>query len=190
MIHEVFSFLKDQLGQYLRQHDVLQEDRVVFREKDKAELSFANNAVTLLLINIEEENTLRPDAPYLQTRKDGTRVSVNPEIRLNLYILFVARFNDYGESLKYLSCIIRFFQSNRVFTHDTFPGLSENVDRLVMELVTLPFAAQNEIWNGLKAGYEPSALYKVKMVIFEDEEPESLATVSEPVVRVRQRNTP
>jgi hypothetical protein len=54
-----------------------------------------------------------------------------------------------------------------------------------MELVTLPFAAQNEIWNGLKTGYEPSALYKVKMVIFEDEEPESLATISEAVVNVR-----
>jgi hypothetical protein len=190
MIHEVFSFLKDQLGQYLRHHDVLQEDQVVFREKDKAELSFANNAITLLLINIEEENTLRQNEPYLQTRKDGTRVSVNPEIRLNLYILFVARFSDYEESLKYLSCIIRFFQSNRVFKHDTFPGLSENVDRIIMELVTLPFNAQNEIWSVLKTGYEPSALYKVKMIIFEDEEPESVVAITEPVVRVSQRNAP
>jgi hypothetical protein len=188
MIHEVFSFLKDQLNQYLKYRDILQEERVVFREKDKVELSFANNAITLVLTNIEEENILRPDDLYMQTRKDGTKVSVNPELRLNLYVLFVSRFSDYEESLKYLSYIIKFFQSNRVFKHDSFPQLSENIDRLVMELVTVPFRDQNEIWSVLKTGYEPAAMYKVKMVIFEDEEPESSHAVKEPQYKTRQSN--
>jgi hypothetical protein len=190
MLHEIFGFLKDQLSQYLKYHDAVQEERVVFREKDKFDLSFTNNAITLLLVNLEEENTLRPDELYVQTRKDGTRVSVNPELRLNLYILFVSRFSDYEESLKYLSYVIKFFQSNRVFTHDAFPGLSDNIDRVIMELVTVPFSDQNEIWSVLKTGYEPSALYKVKMLIFEDEEPEPTTMVSEQVMITRQRNIP
>lgn len=40
-----------------------------------------------------------------------------------------------------------------------------------MELVTLPFAQQNEVWNALRTSYKPSVLYKVRMLVFQPEEP-------------------
>jgi hypothetical protein len=180
MIHEVLGFLKEQLNQYLRNQNSFQEDRVVFMNGERSEtVAFPKNAITPLLINLEEENVLRQSDPYIQIRKDGSRVGVNPEIRVNLFVLFVSNFNAYEESLKYLSYIIKYFQSNRVFTHDGFPLLSENVDRLIMELVTMPFTSQNEIWNALRTTYVPSVLYKVKMIVFEDENPRVLPAMQE-----------
>ncbi|MEM7266516.1 MAG: Pvc16 family protein, partial [Pseudomonadota bacterium] len=44
-------------------------------------------------------------------------------------------------------------------------------EKLTVELVTLPFAQQNEIWNALRTTYRSSLLYKVRMVVFEQEEP-------------------
>jgi hypothetical protein len=37
---------------------------------------------------------------------DGTRHRTQPEVRLNLYVLFVARFKQYEDALRYLSLII------------------------------------------------------------------------------------
>ena len=184
MIHEVLGFLKDQLNQYLRNRDSLQEDKVVFMNAERSEtISFPKNAITPLIITLEEENTLRPDNAYLQIRADGTRVGVNPEIRLNLFVLFVCNFTAYEESLKYLSYVIKFFQSNKFFDHEGTPQLSENVDHLVVELMTMPFSNQNEIWNALRTTYVPSALYKVKMIVFEDEESRVLTSVGESVIK-------
>jgi hypothetical protein len=178
MIHEVVGFLKDQLNQYLKNQGAGPEDPVVFPEGDKTDAySFSKNAITPLLINLEEENSLRMDEPYVHVRPDGVRVSVYPEIRLNLFVLFVSHFREYNESLKYLSYVIRYFQSNKVFTHDKTPQLAPVADRLVMELITMPFTSQNEIWNSLRTTYLPSVLYKVKMVVFEDEEPEPIHIV-------------
>jgi hypothetical protein len=183
MIHEVVGFIKDQLNQYLKNLSAVPEDRVVFPEGDKSEAyTFTKNAITPLLINLEEENLLRMDEPYVQVRKDGVKVNVYPDIRLNLFVLFVAHFKEYDESLKYLSYVIRYFQSNKVFTQDRTPQLASVADRLVMELVTMPFTSQNEIWNALRTTYLPSVLYKVKMVIFQDEEPKPVQIIHEPQI--------
>lgn len=184
MIHEVLGFLKEQLSQYLRNRESFDEERVVFMDGERTDsVSFPKNAITPLLINLEEENVMRPGDPYVQVRRDGTRVGVNPEIRLNLFVLFVSNFASYEESLKFLSYVIRFFQSNRVFEHESTPDLSAGVDRIIMELVTMPFTSQNEIWNALRTTYVPSVLYKVKMIVFEDEEPRVLSTTEEATVK-------
>lgn len=188
MIHDVLGFLKEQLSQYLRNRESFHEDRVVFMDGERTDtVSFPKNAITPLLINLEEETAMRPGDPYVQVRRDGMRVGVNPEIRINLFVLFVANFSSYEESLKFLSYVIRFFQSNRVFTHESTPQLSPDIDRLIMELVTMPFTSQNEIWNALRTTYVPSVLYKVKMIVFEDEEPKALAPMEEAIVNTTHR---
>ena len=188
MIHEVLGFLKEQLNQYLRNQDSYHEERVVFMDGERTDsVSFPKNAITPLLINLEEENVLRQGDPYVQVRRDGTRVGVNPEIRINLFVLFVSNFNSYEESLKFLSYVIRFFQSKRLFVHESNPQLTPNVEKLNMELVTMPFTSQNEIWNALRTTYVPSVLYKVKMIVFEDQEPRLLASMEETAVKTVHR---
>lgn len=184
MISEVLVLLKDQLNAYLKlgqdpTADTL-EDQVVFIDGQHPDpFTFKVGAVTVLMINIEEENSLRAPNQYAQVLPNGTNQKVNPEIRLNLYVLFVARFTQYDESLRFLSQIIKFFQKNRVIDHQKAPGLSEDIDQLIVELVTLPFSEQNEVWNALRVAYHPSVLYKVKMLVFQDEEAETSTPLEE-----------
>ncbi len=183
MINEALICLKSQLNAYLNaglMPDEAREDRVVFLEGEHMEpLSFKLGAVSVLLINIEEENNLRAADPYLKTSSNGANQKVHPEIRLNLYVLFVAHFKQYSESLHQLSQIIRYFQTNRLIDHHNAPELSENIEKLVVELVTLPFSEQNEVWNALRVTYHPSVLYKVKMIVFRDDEAVTMPEVRE-----------
>jgi hypothetical protein len=144
---------------------------VVFLDGDKMDpVSFKLGAVTVLLVNLERENILRAADPYTRTLANGSLQKVQPEIRLNLYVLFVARFKEYERSLSYLSAIISYFQSHQVFNQQNAPELDETIEQLVIELITLPFSEQNEVWSALRTTYHPSVLYKVKMLVFRDEE--------------------
>jgi hypothetical protein len=188
MIGEVLVFLKNQLNAYLKpigNHDGTQPDPVGFVSGDNmSPLTFQSGVISLLLINIEEENTLRPPDLYRRTTASGTQHTVQPEIRLNLYVLFVARYSQYEDALHGLSHIIRYFQNHRMFTHTDAPTLSENIERLVIELITLPLNQQNEVWNALHIAYHPSVLYKVKMVVFQDEDATVIPAIGEKETRI------
>ena len=142
-------------------------------------LSFADNQLTLLCVNIEEERTMRPDDLYRRNGIDGKPLDVHPEIRLQLYLLFVAKFNDYKEAWKQLFAVIKHFQRNRFFRASTHPDLPDDLEQLVMELVTLPFSEQNELWSALKVTYHPSVLYRAELVMIQDDEVEMAPEVRE-----------
>ena len=192
MIGDILIFLKNSLNAYMQikvgwSAEESREDRVVFIDGERMDpLTFQLGAVSVLLINIEEENLLRPSDPYMRISQDGLREKVHPEIRLNLYVLFVARFKQYEEALRHLSIIIQYFQNHRVLNHQNAPELSESIDQLIIELVTLPFADQNEVWNALRTTYHPSVLYKVKMIVFSDENAEAMTQMGEKDLRISQ----
>jgi hypothetical protein len=189
MISDVLLFLKDHLNAYLSTKsgwnpEASQEDTVVFIDGEHMDpISFKLGAISALLINIEEDNTLRGPDPYRRMAPDGTRYKIQPEIRLNLYVLFVARFKQYEDGLRYLSLIIQYFQNHRLFNQHNAPELSADIEQLVMELTTLPFAEQNEVWSALRTTYHPSVLYKVKMVVFKDEETVAMPVIEETILR-------
>ncbi len=187
MISDALVFLKDRLNQELTPSlgaDVPQEEQVVFLDGQNMEpLSFKLGAVSTLLINLEEENTLRTADPYQRVLTNGRVQKIQPDIRLNLYVLFVAHYKQYEDSLKYLSLIIRYFQNHRVFEHHNTPELSATIEKLILELITLPFSEQNEVWNALRATYHPSVLYKVKMLVYQDQEAVESPTITETEIR-------
>ncbi len=188
MIGDALVFLKNQLNDYLKTiigHDGTQPDLVDFIAGDSMDpLSFKSGVISVLLINLEEENTLRAPDLYRRTAANGTQQNIQPEVRLNLFVLFVARYPQYEDTLQALSLVIRYFQNHRVFTPADAPALSEKIERLVIELITLPLAQQNDVWSTLRVAYHPSVLYKVKMVVFEDEDPGTTPRIDETVLRV------
>jgi len=162
----------------------LEEETVVFVDDAKMDcVTFKPGAISVLLVNIEEETTLREPDPYSRVSPNGIRESVQPEIRINLYVLFVAQFTQYEQSLKYLSRIVQHFQNHRVFNQQNAPELSQRIDRLALELITLPFSEQNEIWNALRTAYRPSVLYKARMIVFRDEAAVQQAPTTEIILR-------
>ena len=174
MIDKILVLLKDSLNNYLtsgRKPGDLQEEQVVFPEwKSSDVLNFKTGAISVMLLNLEQENILRNSDLFTRSLADGSVQKSNPEIRLNLFLLFVANYQKYDDSLRYLSATIQYFQGHRLLNHQNTPELSQEIEQLIIELVSPSFSEQNEIWGTLRLPYHPSVLYKVKMIVFQDED--------------------
>jgi hypothetical protein len=97
VIDQAMLLLRNTLNAHLTlavpRQDASAEDAVVFLDGDNTDpISFKIGAVTMLLINVEQEPILRAANPYQRTGSDGTPYRSRPDIRLNLRVLFVARF--------------------------------------------------------------------------------------------------
>jgi hypothetical protein len=187
VIDQALVFLKDALNERLRQRSGApadsadaERDVVVFIDGESLEpLSFPLGAVSALLVNVEQERLLRAGDPYHRRGPQNQPQRVKPELHLDLSMLFVARYKQYRESLRMLSEIIRFFQEWPAFLRSEHQDLPEGIAKLIIEPLTLPFAAQNEVWTALRATYQPSVLYRVRTLVFEDPQPAD-APVIEP----------
>lgn len=130
------------------------------------------NGLGITLVNIEEDRINRANDPYVKTTEGITKV--NPEIRLNLFVLFSANFDsNYSEALKFISYVIRFFQSKQVFTPENTPSLGPEVEKLIVELHPMSFEQQNYLWGMIGGKYLPSTLYKFRLLVVQEELPTS-----------------
>jgi len=127
----------------------------------------------LCLVNIEEERVVKAQVAT-RVLPDGNVVSINPEIKLNLFVLVTANFDDYSTGLVYLSGVIRFFQSMSVFSHQNIPDMDDSIERLTVDLHTLSFEQQNHLWGSIGAKYLPSVLYKVRMLTVQEAQTASM----------------
>jgi hypothetical protein len=183
MIDRALIFLKKRLNDRLELRstatsDSPSEELVAFVDSKKLDsIDFKMDHVTALLVNIEQERTLRAPDAFARPGADGTVQRVHPAIRLNLYVLFVVRFSRYELGLGYLSKVIRYFHVNPLFDHLNAPDLDDDIERLVVELITMPLPQQNELWGSLRTTYQPSVLYKVGLIVYQEE----AATILEPV---------
>jgi hypothetical protein len=188
MLNDVLVFLKDRLNLHLRiDQDKKdgQEDQVSFlRGHGVDSPGFKVNAVSLVMINLQQENVLRPPDLYNRSMPNGTFQKVQPEIRLNVYVLFAANYEQYDDGLRVLSAIIQYFQNHRVFGRQDSPQLSENIEQLAVELVTLTFGEQYEVWGTLGLAYHPSVIYKIKMVVFQDQAPQEVPLITEKSINI------
>lgn len=171
MINTTLSILKEKLNEYFRLKTDVDSDLIKFIDSNNNDpVTFTNNAVTPFLINISEDRKFRNPDQYSGVVQNGVRTQFNPEIRIELLVLFVSKFNDYTQALKFLSYVIKFFQANRVFNPKNAPELSdENIEKLTIELVTLPLEEQNQVWHSLNTSYQPSVLYRVRLLSFIDD---------------------
>jgi len=186
MIGDVLVFLRDKLdahlcAEYASGPNDPVSDKVVFVEGDKLDpLMLPPGAVSILLINVSEERVLRSADPYVRRNENGEPLRVMPDVRLVLHVLFVARFKQYDAGWQHLSKIIEYLQSKRTFQRDAHPELPASVEKLVVELFTLEFAQQNEVWSALRTAYHPSLLYRIHLLAIRDREPQALDQLAGP----------
>ena len=190
MINDTLVFLKNSLNAHFNRGgkpNEPREDQVVFPVGQASDsISLKLGAVSLLLINVEQENILHAPNLYRRTMPDGTVQNVNPEIRLNLLVLFVANYQQYEDALRYLSGVIQYFQNHRLITQRESPELNDDIEQLVIELETLPFSEQNEVWGSLRIPYRPSVLYRIKTLVYEGEPQPTMPIVEEKDFRIEQ----
>lgn len=172
MIHTALSIVKEKLNEYFKIVGSLDEDIVQFIDSNSNDpVSFTNDKVTPFLMNVSEDRKFRNPDQFSGVIRDGIRTRMNPEMRIELLVLFVSKFGDYNQALKFLSYVIRFFQANRIFTPKNSPALSdEKIEKLIVELISLPLEEQNQVWHSLSTSYLPSVLYRIRLLSFIDEE--------------------
>lgn len=173
MIDKALDILANSIESYLvslPDLNISSQDTVHLTNIVKADgnIDIPADSLGLSLVNVEEERIVKDQQTY-KASADGRRVAhVNPELKLNLYILIVANFNAYETGLKFLSGTIRFFQSKTVFTGENTPDLDPSIQKLIVDLFPLNFEQQNHLWGALGAKYLPSVLYKVRLLTIQE----------------------
>src|SRR5215212_597750 len=133
MLHSALNFLTQETNSYLRVKTGLPTaDLVVLTSVANSNgVLIPNKTIGVSLINIEEERVMK-DQKVTVRNTAGDYEARNPDICLNLYVLFTANFDnsngtdpsdDYIEGLKQLGYIISFFQGKNVFTPASSPSM-------------------------------------------------------------------
>jgi hypothetical protein len=173
MIESALLVLTRQVQGFLARDPVLEagaQDKIHLTniiDPDNASVTIPDESLGLCLVNIEEERVTKAQRASTLSA-DGLITYLNPELKLNLFVLIAANCSQYRTGLTLLSSAIRFFQSKNVFDHDNTPELDAGIQKLIVEMCTLTFEQQNHLWASLGAKYLPSVLYKVRMLVVQE----------------------
>ncbi|MCB9304634.1 MAG: DUF4255 domain-containing protein [Lewinellaceae bacterium] len=188
MVGEVLEFLKGELNAVLEKTEGSVD--YIDHKEDPPHL---HSPVSMLLVNFEEENQLRPADRYSSLNVYGIKQPAQPPLRLFLHLVFAAKPSgdaDLITALRHLSSIMKFFQANPVLEPVRFPGMmANNLEgrKLVVEFNSLNYSQQNEIWSSLKSAYLPSVCYRIKMVIYQEPPATIVGEIEEPEMNIQQK---
>ena len=167
MIDKALTFLRDQLNAYIQVKTGVNNVVEFINGNQFGTGALENNAVNLVMLNLEEERTMR-------TLRDVPQ-GCAPDVKMNVNVLFAARFSQYVRSLENLSWVIKFFQGSPVFTSSDQPTLDPEVQKLSMELLRLPVSETNGSWELSRLSYPPSVLYRARLLVLRDDSPVAAA---------------
>jgi hypothetical protein len=182
MIHIALKFLEFFLNTELKEHPG-DPPVVTLSNIEKDTKPHNDDKIYLTLLNIEEERNLKNQNPYL--KNDNGFDIINPEIKLNLYVMFSAHYraNNYFEALKQISRIIGNLQAKNVFEKEDFlsaasTGLdTSGLETLIADPYSLSLEQTTNLWQAFGGDLVPSVIYKLRLLIIQKEK--SLRTVQE-----------
>jgi len=159
MIDQALSFITKELNQFVKQKlDI--DHAIVELSGIPATHSLAKLHVTL--VSLEEESYIK-NQQSMGYGKQGLSKREAP-LYINLHFLVSVSHNTpYVEGLKYLSIAMQFFQRCPIISRPTYV-LPEGINKLTFELYNLNFEDQQNLWKSLGTSYQPSVLYKTRML--------------------------
>ncbi|MGQ8364216.1 DUF4255 domain-containing protein [Glaciecola sp. 1036] len=171
MLDSVLMFVMNELNGYLKSKSALTDDVVKLGPivDDSGKYALDKNSISLSLINVEQEAITKQQLPKT-TYSQGKMLTFAPELRVNLYVIFAARFDIYDQALKYMSHIMNFFQTRPLFTPDTYPELDTTLSRISLDLQSPNYDQLNQIWAFIGGKQLPSVYYKIRVVSLRDQE--------------------
>ncbi|OYY94814.1 MAG: hypothetical protein B7Y41_04385 [Hydrogenophilales bacterium 28-61-23] len=180
MLDTAIKFLADEVNTHLKKRALSASGvgEVITGQivDDAGKWAIAADNIGLTLVNIEEDRIMRSQLPEF-AYVNGSHVVLQPELKLNLSLLFHTRpstADKYEQSLRFLSNLLTFFQAHSVFTSDEYPGLDPRIDKLVVEMLALSTEQLNQMWAYLGGKYLPSVAYRVRIVVLRDVEPQGI----------------
>ena len=123
--------------------------------------------LSILVVDINEDRESR-EADRFQ-RRIPTEESVTierhyPDLHLEIGLLFIARFKDYGRAWDQLTHVIGFFQQHPLFNPINDQDLPDGIDRLSVHLCPQSLQQINDLWGALKTPPHPALLYRLKLL--------------------------
>ena len=182
MIDSALKFLVNEINAYLFARTGVSTGGVELGRlvDDTGKIALKDDQIGAALVNVEEERVLRsqlPDTAFV----NGRHVMVQPDLKLNLHVIFAANFKSYPIALQQISWLLTFFQSHPGFTRDRYAGLDPRIEKLSPELQSLTFEQLNQLWGFIGGKQLPSVVYRVRLVVLQDLEP---AAVQPPVTAI------
>lgn len=170
MLDLAITFLKDQLNSYLLTRTGSDSVKTTMSKlvDESGKYAFDIDNICCTIINIEEERIMKFHLPDY-TNVNGQHIVLEPELKLNLHVMFAANFTHYDQALKYISYTLTYFQAHPVFASDEYPALSSEIGKLTVELLSLNYEQLNQVWAFIGGRQLPSVVYKVRMVTLQDE---------------------
>jgi hypothetical protein len=169
MIYEALACLSEELNDFFKLKLNITEEKVVLSglmNPDGSVAILGENKIVITLVNLEKE-TLQKLPSKAITNSFGSQ---NAPLQINIYVLFSAHFSstNYGESLRFISFIMAYFQEKNVFTKSNTPNMDPKLEKLSIEIVDMSMDALSNLWSLLGAKYMPSVLYKIRMLHFDE----------------------
>ncbi|GAB2808424.1 Pvc16 family protein [Ferruginibacter profundus] len=166
MINQALEFTSTVLDQYLKNRFALDESKLqlnILIEPGGTIPPANKNKLVLSLINIEKES-VRPFYTTKEKLPNGSYADVSISARFNLDILLSTSFDDYKEGLKFLDAAILFFQVNTFLDNKTNPEIPAGITKLEYDVEKLTYHQMHSLWTAMGAKYQPSIIYKIRMV--------------------------
>jgi hypothetical protein len=179
MLDIALNFLTAELNSYLvargarKATDEIGKVEIGRLVDDTGKWAITDDHIGASLIHVEEDRIMKSQLPEA-TLMGGRQVVLEPKLKLNLHVVFAAKFQKYDEALRSLSLVLTYFQSHLSFTPATHSALDARIERLTVELQSLTYEQLNQVWTFIGGKQLPSAIYKVRMVALQDLEPRSI----------------
>lgn len=169
MIRNALSLLARALNGHLQRRFNLDEEAALLStliDQDGTVPERNKNRVIISLIHLDQETNKPYNIRNKVDQESEKTVKSSQPVKFNLNIICASYFNDYEESLKFLSETIAYFQDNDSFDTRNTPGFPTNLDRLNLEVESIDYTEFHNIWTAIGAKYVPSILYKARLVSF------------------------
>lgn len=165
MLYRSLVHITQLLNDYLKLRFGLTGDIAHLASPKESENMLPTNRIVLSMINIERE-TVSGISFNRQQVGSGQFKQSAPAWQLNVYILFVALFQDkqYEEGLQILSGVLAFIQKNHLIV------LQESGITVSVDPVNLSFHELSNVWSICGGIYRPSIVCKLRALTIDENE--------------------
>ena len=160
MIYKSLTYIKEYLSDKLKADGWTVELNAVSKEEQPS-----GRDILITLLQIEEERDTKSQEYYRKT-DTGIMVQINPEIKINLYILISSQKEQYETALRQISQVIGIFQTKNTF--DKKEINKAGIESLTLDLYSLTFEQNNSLWQTVGTKIMPAVMYKIRTLVVEE----------------------
>ncbi|WP_442266835.1 DUF4255 domain-containing protein [Tenacibaculum sp. ZS6-P6] len=179
MISKAIQFTVNSLNLYLKNKFGVSENIVIANkivDQNGGEPIENQNKVLITVVHVEQETV---KSFYNKNRKlnDNSFANKPQDERYNVFLLVTPNFEDYNETLKFLSASLQFFQTYPILDANYTSNIPKEINRLEFQFETGDgYQQMHNLWSALGAKYKPSVIYQMRLITIVSDEVKGFET--------------